>query len=118
MAKHAKTTPIVIVFALAWWACQVGAQSFQVLHTFSGSTGWPPASLDGAQPQNTGVIISGGRLYGTTYYGGTNGNGAVYSLNLDGSNFSVLRTFTQHDPTSNTNSDGENPQGGLAVSGD
>ena len=37
------------------------AQTFQVIHTFSGG--------DGAEPQ-AGLVLSGQNLYGTTYYGG------------------------------------------------
>jgi uncharacterized repeat protein (TIGR03803 family) len=38
-------------------------------------------NLDGANPQ-AGMILSGGTLYGTAYYGGSNGDGALFTLNL------------------------------------
>ncbi len=41
-----------------------------------------------------GLILSGNTLYGTTYGGGTNGNGTVFAVNTDGTGFTVLHTFT------------------------
>jgi uncharacterized repeat protein (TIGR03803 family) len=37
---------------------------------------------------------SDGYLYGTTFYGGPNGGGTVYRVMADGSNFSVLHSFS------------------------
>jgi len=49
-----------------------------VIHSFAGSP-------DGYSP-NSGVILDGaGNLYGTTYYGGTDGVGTVYQLTPSGS---------------------------------
>ena len=73
---------------------------------------------DGAQPYQTGVILAGNTLYGTTYYGGPNGNGAVFRVNTDGSGFTVLHTFTKSYPPAYTNIDGEYPQGSLALLGE
>jgi uncharacterized repeat protein (TIGR03803 family) len=65
-----------IVFAL-----QTDGGSFTVLHTFSALSGQPPAgtNLDGANPE-TGLLLSGNVLYGTTIYGGTGGYGTIFSL--------------------------------------
>ena len=71
---------------------------------------------DGANPQ-AGLILSGGTLYGTALYGGTNGNGTVFALNTNGSNFTTLHTFTADPASYYTNSDGANPEGGLVLSG-
>jgi len=47
---------------------------------------------DGDRP--TGLIeASDGRLYGETYSGTTLGGGGIFSLNLDGSGFTVVRSF-------------------------
>lgn len=95
------------------------AQMFTTLHAFSassrstGMTNW-----DGAQPYETGVILSGNRLYGTTYYGGVNGNGTLYSVGTDGSNFLVLHTFGATPAPAYTNFDGQAPQGALVLVGD
>jgi uncharacterized repeat protein (TIGR03803 family) len=63
---------------------------FQVLHAFTGS--------DGASPRLGGLILdSHGTLYGTTSSGGLNGQGTVFSLHEDGSNFTLLHSFTGKD---------------------
>ena len=48
-----------------------------ILHRFK-------ANADGAHPQYAGLINLGGLLYGTTYQGGTPGNGTVYSVTPGG----------------------------------
>jgi uncharacterized repeat protein (TIGR03803 family) len=78
--------------------------NFTVLHKFTSSS-------DGENPE-AGLLLAGNTLYGTTCFGGTNGgNGTVFSLNTDGSDFNVLHTFTD-------GSDGGNPGCKLALSGD
>ena len=70
---------------------------------------------DGAIPMG-GLILSGIiTLYGTTADGGTNGHGTVFALNINGSNFTTLHTFTAY--INFTNSDGANPAAGLIASG-
>jgi uncharacterized repeat protein (TIGR03803 family) len=65
--------------------------------------------LEGFSP-NTGVTLSGTVLYGTTYNGGSSGQGTVFSLNTDGTGFTVLKNFS--------GSDGANPNlAALTVSG-
>ena len=49
---------------------------------------------DGAQPE-AGLILSGNTLYGTTYGGGTNGDGTVFAINTDGTGFANLYTLTE-----------------------
>ncbi len=46
-----------------------------VLHSFGGSG-------DGQYPYYGGLVNVKGKLYGTTYYGGANGNGTVFRLSL------------------------------------
>lgn len=64
---------------------------------------------DGANPQGS-LAASGGALYGTTYYGGTNGYGTIFGVNTNGSNFASLYSFTG-------GNDGAYPQAGLVLSG-
>jgi uncharacterized repeat protein (TIGR03803 family) len=68
-----------------------------VLHSFASG------SSDGAYPV-AGLILKGGKLYGTTYYGGTNGSGTVFEVTTGGTE-TVLHIFT--------GSDGTDPEGGL-----
>lgn len=116
LAKCIKTL-LCLVAAFGLGTSDSSAQIFKPLHVFSAS-GWPPTNSDGAQPYNTGVILSGNTLYGTTYYGGVNGNGAVVSVNTDGSGFTTLHTFTKSYAPDYTNVDGEYPQGSLTLLGD
>jgi uncharacterized repeat protein (TIGR03803 family) len=53
---------------------------FTVLHSFTAS-GYPVFNSDGASPYG-GVVLSGNTLYGTARYGGSSGNGTVFSLEL------------------------------------
>ncbi len=53
-------------------------------------------NTDGAQPYGT-IILSGGRLYGTTTTAGPFGKGTVYAVNTNGSNFKVLHAFSGDD---------------------
>ena len=64
---------------------------------------------DGAQPFG-GLILSGSTLYGTAAYGGGSGNGTVFRVNSNGRGFTTLYSFSG-------GSDGAQPFGGLAVSG-
>jgi uncharacterized repeat protein (TIGR03803 family) len=61
---------------------------FKVLHEFHGgdSDGWKPWS---------GLVISGDRLYGSTVYGGPQGEqgGVLYEIGLAGSGFRLLHAF-------------------------
>jgi uncharacterized repeat protein (TIGR03803 family) len=87
---------------------------FTNLYSFTAtSVAFPNTNSDGANPNS--VILAGNLLYGTAYYGGTNGNGTIFAINTDGTGFSVLHTFTAE--LNNTNSDGANPAAGLTLSG-
>ena len=63
----------------------------------------PRINADGAFP-NAGLILSGATLYGTTYYGGSSGNGTIFKVSTNGTGFTVLNI-------------GGNPQAGLILSG-
>ena len=87
---------------------------FTNLYSFTAtSVAFPNTNSDGANPNS--VILAGNLLYGTAYYGGTNGNGTIFVINTNGTGFSVLHTFTAE--LNNTNNDGANPAAGLVLSG-
>jgi uncharacterized repeat protein (TIGR03803 family) len=64
---------------------------------------------DGAQPQ-AGLLLISNMLYGTTYSGGIDGAGTIFSISTNGSNYHVLYNF------SGINDDGQNPMAGLIFS--
>lgn len=72
-----------------------------------------PAGGDGAVPLG-GLLAVGGRLVGTTWRGGTSDwmGGTVFSLAMDGSDFTVLKSFSVAD------SAGAGPIGRLILAGD
>jgi uncharacterized repeat protein (TIGR03803 family) len=53
-----------------------GEYVYHLLHSFTNST-------DGSQPA-AGVVLAGSTIYGTTYYGGANGQGTVFELSGSG----------------------------------
>jgi uncharacterized repeat protein (TIGR03803 family) len=71
--------------------------SFTVMPTQLGH--WPETNWflytnsDGADPF-AGMIISGDTLYGTTAVGGNFGNGGIFAIKTDGSDFTNLYSFT------------------------
>ncbi len=85
---------------------------FENLHSFTAlSAPFGGTNSDGANPAAGLIYISGNNtLYGTAQSGGTNGNGTVFAINIFGTGFTVLHTFTN-------SPDGANPQGGLILSG-
>src|SRR6266704_4107316 len=88
------------------------AQTFTILHSFTGSDGLP---------SRPGLILSGNTLYGTTSGGGS-GYGAVFAVNTDGTGFTNLHSFSElrYDGYSGlccTNGEGANPLSGLILSG-
>ncbi|MCX5810900.1 MAG: hypothetical protein NTX36_16285 [Proteobacteria bacterium] len=74
--------------------------TFTVLHSFTG------LSDDGALPIHCNVVVVNNILYGTTTFGGTHNDGTIWSMNLDGTSFSIIYSFTG-------SSDGSCPEGSL-----
>jgi uncharacterized repeat protein (TIGR03803 family) len=68
----------------------------------------------GATPAGN-LIISGSTLYGTTLGGGSAGEGVVFSIQTDGSGYTVLHSFGELNDS--TNADGAVPAAGLLLSG-
>jgi uncharacterized repeat protein (TIGR03803 family) len=63
---------------------------------------------DGAN-SHAPLMLSGNTLYGTTTWGGSSGDGVVFSVQTDGSSFSVLHNFSKND--------GAIPATGVLLSG-
>lgn len=62
-------------------------------------------------------VSSGNTLYGTAKGGGSHDHGSVFKVNIDGTDFSNLYSFTPTSAGLNTNSDGDRPNAGLILSG-
>lgn len=62
---------------------------YQLLKSFGALTN------DGLTPMAAVIEASDGKLYGTAQEGGDFGFGTIFSLSKDGSNFTVLRSFSQ-----------------------
>ena len=90
--------------------------NFTTLHSFTGLDPLAATNADGAFPVS-GLVLSNGMLYGTTYAGGCGGRGTVFSIQTNGVSFVVLHNFSATDPLTGTNSDGASPCSALALSG-
>jgi uncharacterized repeat protein (TIGR03803 family) len=60
---------------------------YRILHHFAGGSG------DGSTPYGS-LICSGSVLYGTTFYGGSFNLGTIFQMNIDGTGFQLLHSFT------------------------
>ncbi|MDD2769202.1 MAG: hypothetical protein PHT19_10740, partial [Methylococcus sp.] len=67
------------------YALAADGSGYTVLHDFD--------VAHGANPQAGLIQGADGRLYGTTFLGGSSGYGTVYALAADGSGYSVLHNF-------------------------
>ncbi len=94
----------------------VTAQTFTNLYFFTATP--YSTNSDGANPY-AGLILSSNTLYGTAKQGGSPayGNGTIFKLNSNGSDFTVIHTFTAIPSGYSSNSDGANPYAGLTLSG-
>lgn len=75
---------------------------FNVLHTFAS------IPSDGIAPQGS-LVSDGTYLYGMTRYGGTNDNGVIFRIQPDGSDYTLLKIFS--------NATGAQPWGDLMFDG-
>ena len=94
---------------------QTNGTAFTVIKSFSLINVATGTNADGATPE-AGLVLSGSTLFGTTSAGGSGGSGTVFSLSTNGSNFTVLKSFSTLDTVVWTNSDGANPAAALIVS--
>ena len=81
----------------------VDGSGFALLHSFDNTF-----ATDGYNPDGS-LILSGSTLYGMTLFGGTGGRGTVFSVNTDGSGFTVMHPFTS------SAGDGAGPYGDLTL---
>ena len=77
--------------------------NFTTIYSFS-------SGGDGAYPA-AGLLLSGSTLYGAASSGGANNDGTVFRINVDGTGFTTLHSFSG-------GSDGGFPKAGLVLSGD
>jgi uncharacterized repeat protein (TIGR03803 family) len=96
------------------FAVNTDGMVFTNLHSFTAAPAPLFTNSDGAGP-NAGLILSGNTLYGTAAGGGISGNGTMFSINTNGTSFTVLHSFTAD--IYNTNSDGATIAAGLILSG-
>lgn len=62
--------------------------NFTVLHVFDGAN-------QGGTPQNQMLVIDGTKIYGETYNGGAHDRGTIFSMNTNGTGFTLLKSFEQ-----------------------
>lgn len=105
---NANLNKLLAVRAAAALLCLVAArspaQTLTVLHSFSGP--------DGAAPWAGLAVGPDGTLYGTTFGGGTLGGGTIFKMNADGSDYTMLKTFS-----TNSNNEGCHPAAEVLLSG-
>ena len=100
---RAACTIVSAVFLLTV-AAETTAQTYSVLHNFTG----PP----GGSLPNGSLTLSGSMLYGMTSDGGSNNYyGMVFQINTNGTGYTNLHSF------SGGNTDGSGPNGSLILSG-
>ena len=112
-ASSSLTTAVLLViaaFALAVLTQSAQAQTFTVLHTFSGEAG-------GDEPQAGVTMDAAGNLYGTTYFGGIfdcpDGCGIVFKLGKKGSGWILTPLYSFVGGR-----DGAYPDGRVAIARD
>jgi uncharacterized repeat protein (TIGR03803 family) len=84
------------------YAVNTDGSGFRTIYSFTGGT-------DGATPWG-GLVLSGNTLYGTAKTGGSSSHGTVFKVNLDGSGFTNLHSFSG-------GNDGGYPVASLILSG-
>ena len=94
--------------AISIFTVCLSMHAFTVLHTF-GAESASGTNSDGYFT-HADLVLSGNLLYGTAAGGGTNGYGTIFSINTDGSGYTVLHSFSG-------GSDGAVPNADLALSG-
>lgn len=70
----------------AIYSFDIDNNNYSLIHSFDG--------IDGYQPQSTLTYDGENTLYGTTGLGGEYDSGIIYSISLNGNNFSKLYSFT------------------------
>jgi len=68
---------------------QKSGADYSVIHTFGSDLN------DGGRPTYSSLQPWGDKLYGVTDFGGDNNNGTIFSINVDGTGYSLLHEFAQ-----------------------
>ncbi len=101
--KHPIASLLLVVAALLPASLATPAQAAtMILHNFTGGTS------DGSSPQGS-LTLSGSKLYGMTYQGGSGDYGTLFGMNADGTGYTTLHIFNSQG--------GANPFGSLTLSG-
>ena len=98
------------------FAINTNGTGFTNLHSFTAQVNG--ANGDGYAPR-AGLVLLGNTLYGTASGGGTSGYGTVFAVNINGTGFVTLHSFSAVQTNSTgvpTNSDGTYPYGTLVIS--
>ena len=114
--KNLFLLPILLAGLILIPAGRLSAQILTNLYSFSATPSSPPYTNSDGAGASVALVLSSNTFYGTTAFGGSSGNGTVFSINTDGTGFTNLHSFTATSGTDSTNSDGANPYGGLALS--
>ena len=115
--------PALVTGLLLLLTGRTAAQTFTKLHDFAPGGSYSIyyyTNSDGADP-NGGLLLAGNALYGTTYVGGTNGNGTIFMVNTGSLSVTCLHAFTAGTLMTlgdYTNADGGNPTAALVLAGD
>lgn len=84
------------------FSINTNGSGYIVLHNFNDSTGGNPVGY---------LTLSGNTLYGVTNHGGANFLGTIFSIQTNGNGYTDMYNF------SGSGTDGEEPVGGLVLSG-
>ncbi len=87
----------------AAFSMNLDGSDYAILHFFAGGT------TDGSSPYGN-LTLSGSTLYGLTALGGANNLGTMFSMDADGSDFTLLHSFAG-------GGDGSGPMGSLTLAG-
>lgn len=98
------------------FALKTDGTGFTNLHNFGSFGPGSGTNSDGASPES-GLILIGQTLYGTTYNGGVSGSGTVFSYDLDGMTLTNLHFFSPTSGNTYSNIDGANPRAVLCPAG-
>ena len=93
---------IFVFLFLTLTAQPAQAQTFQVIHNFTGGA-------DGATPNGSLAMGLSGDIYGTTVYGGVHGNGAIFEIKRRNGPWVLTPLYNFADE------DGQQPSGGVTV---
>ena len=89
----------------ALFSMNTDGTGYGLLHSFTSG------ASDGSNPYGS-LTLSGSKLYGMTYFAGSSDMGSLFSMNTDGTGYSLLESFGL------APADGTFPNGSLTLSGD